>query len=235
MDCKPYFNIEKVKAYISNFLKKDIFEEDTSAELKNSFIEVQKNYQNYFFIGCFTDSPDNHEMWKKYSNNSTGFCVEYSTLGNNIFTHNMLPVYYTDNDYDCSLAFADWLILQANRTAKNRTLYEDVKVMGHIYNRVSKASMIPIFLKKRKWQFESEYRVFFTKSMIKKNEIEIDQNRNINISRAINAIYLGDEFDIKNNQEIFKNLLGIIKKQNISLYQKKYNGLSYDTIPIYPD
>jgi hypothetical protein len=75
--------------YINNFISKEEFEKEILSqgitekkyydELLKNFIKEQEIMQkNQAMIGCFSTRIDNEIMWGHYSDNSTGFALEYS-------------------------------------------------------------------------------------------------------------------------------------------------------------
>lgn len=210
-DCRPYINKGKVEEYLIDFFKsgmhltkeeinhvvqefREAFDEDTAQNIVN-------NYQSKIRIGCFTDSFRNKKMWMKYGNNATGFCIEYNTHKAELFMLSTLPVLYTGKPYDLSMNYAYSLLLECCRRAKNRSMEEQSQIYNDIYKKIIKTAYIPLFLKAEKeWSFEREYRMFILKNRntpkgrLKMEEV-LDENYNIDLSRSINAVYLGNNFE----------------------------------------
>lgn len=210
-DCRPYINKGEIEEYLIDFFKSGMHlpkEEINRAvqEFKEAFDEgiVQKivnNYQSNIRIGCFTDSFRNKKMWMKYGNNATGFCIEYNTHKAELFMLSTLPVLYTGKAYDLSMNYAYSLLVECCRLAKKRSMEEQSQIYKDIYKKIIKTAYIPLFLKSEKeWSFEHEYRMFILKNRntpngILKMEEVLDENYNIDLSRSINAVYLGNNFD----------------------------------------
>lgn len=109
---------------------------------KQKLLKNQKfldDYQKFYFeeydqrlgILSVTAEPELEEMWKKYANNSTGFCVGYNSRimfeylggGGNVIYKDELPI-----------------------------LYPEPKMSWH------EIKYGQVFFKERKWEFEKEYR-----------------------------------------------------------------------------
>jgi hypothetical protein len=243
-DCKPYIQKTDVKEYLTDFLKamnvepvkiisaikqfEDVFNEKIQNEIVN-------NYQKMIRIGCFTDSYQNEKMWKKYSNSNQGFCIEYNTKKESLFSHSMLPVIYTKEQYNMSYNYACSLILEFCRKGKNRSEEEQLQLYKSIYEKVIKTAYVPIFLKDdEKWSFEREYRLFFLKNrnttngMLRMDEV-LDENYNIDLSKCITAIYLGKDFySNENADELYKIILDIRNKKDVrfDIYKMNEYGIA---------
>ncbi|MBQ8084970.1 MAG: DUF2971 domain-containing protein [Lachnospiraceae bacterium] len=169
-DSKPIYNVNDVIGYLKSFFLKffpDKMEERIS-ELKKeitdeSFQRIVSNYQNNIYIGCFTGSSDNQKMWEKYSNNHSGYCIEYELSKNELLLHDMLPVIYQEGGFDISFAFFVALFLENVEKGKTRTLEENIKIYEPFYKRMIKMTQTPIFIKGKEWEFEREYRLFLLK------------------------------------------------------------------------
>ncbi len=235
-DCKPYFSKDFVLNHIDDFLRsfnadyavRDTMSKQLMQVLTDTYFDsVISNYQNNIRIGCFTDSPDNEQMWKKYACDKTGYCIEYDTSKNKLFQLSTLPVLYRTRPYDCSLTFANFLILKSNRLGKSQTLEENLEFFKPIYEKILKTAYIPLFIKqKRCWEFEREYRMFLLPhrnardGMLEASSF-LDANYNLDLANAVNAIYLGEDFTaLANSSEILKKIIRICKNKKIRLFQK---------------
>jgi hypothetical protein len=240
-DCKPYMNKQEISSFIENFLRNGSSYKPSDNEIKaictaldntltqDYFEGVISNYQSDIRIGCFTESSDNFIMWEKYSSSKTGFCLEYSTSKNDLFMHSTLPVLYSDQPYNCSLSLSTFLILESYRRGKGRGQEEQLEIFRSLYEKGLKTAYVPLFIKEKgKWSFEEEYRMFLLKNrntqigLLRAEDI-LDENSNINLSNAITAIYLGENFDMNPNHIMIKNeILQIADEYKIKVYQKKF-------------
>lgn len=235
-DCKPYFSKNSVSKYIDDFLRSSNTDSNVRAEISEKLMQtltdeylnsVISNYQNKIRIGCFTDSSNNEKMWKKYAGDKTGCCIEYDTSKNKLFQLSTLPVLYRNYSYDCSLTLASFLILESNRVGKGQTSEENLEVFKPIYEKILKTAYVPLFIKqKRCWEFEREYRMFLlphrnTRDGMIEASKYLDNNYNLDLANAVNAIYLGENFTtLANFSEILGKVICICKKKKIKLFQK---------------
>lgn len=191
---------------------------------------IVSNYKNSIYIGCLTASSSNEHMWEKYANDHTGYCIEYCVHGNELLSHNMLPVIYEPSGVDLSYSFCLELILEAAKRKNSRTLRENLRIYSDNYAILLKQVYIPVFIKDVKWKREEEYRLFLLphfKSairMVKANE-EMDLNQCINLEKSVSAVHLGMNFD-KNPEadKLLHEIENIIGNRNISLFQRKEDG-----------
>lgn len=237
-DCKPSFNKEKIFKYILNInevntnlnLPININEVNTNLKQKLSDLidTIEENYQKYIFIGCFTASNENKQMWKKYADDHKGFCIEYDTEKNQRLKNSILRVCYVEEER--RKEFVD-------RTDSMLKIIENIRFKSKedIHLNIStieqKNIYSPIFIKTNNWSFEKEYRLFLLehrtmndKSMLKRKDV-LDSNNNINLSSTVRAIYLGRDFEQNNNyEEIKEQVMEIASKRKISVYKINENN-----------
>lgn len=244
-DCKPQFT----KKILLDSFEKFFQHPDISLEIqKNIRNEVDvnitqeyldsiiSNYQKNIRIGCFTESFKNDAMWKKYSDNSKGYCIEYSTIKNELFHTSVLPICYCDKLYDMSENYSRLLFLECSRNAKERSYEENIKYFAGYYEKICKEAAIPLFTKNRNnWAFEKEYRMFLPEHReFNGEEINIDkyinpENGNINLKNAISAIYLGENFnENKNFHKLLEHAQHIAQDKKIPLYQVHKHSNRYN-------
>lgn len=246
-DCRPYFKSDTVRETIYKLIKsktnnqkliQGIYLEMKKKLTDDYFNSIISNYQHKLRVGCFTKSSDNKAMWRKYGNNSTGFCIEYSTDKNKLLRYSTLPVVYTDDKFDSSIPFAVSLVMECYRKAKKRTLEQNIGIFNDEYEKSIKFTYIPVYVKQTKWNFEDEYRMLLlphrnTPIGMIEAEKELDRNCNINLKEAIAAIYLGENFDLNPNYEnIKKQILEISNSMKINVFQKKLVHNEYINIKI---
>jgi hypothetical protein len=231
-DCKPYICKADVKRHLHNFLKSmneeqeqinSVIQQFETAFNENSIERIVNNYQSTIRIGCFTDSFKNDQMWSKYATCYRGYCIEYDTSKAELFTLSMLPVLYIFNQYNLSISYANSLILECCRQGKKRSEEEQLEIYKGIYEKISKITYIPIFLKNEdKWSFEKEYRMFIlnnrtTKDGVLRMKDVLDEKHNINLSKAVKAIYLGKNFYENENADILYDKLLSIQKSKTGM------------------
>ena len=210
-DCAPFYNSDDVKKIFYDFLdrfspeKKDELIQELMGEIDDEhFDRIKENYQKSIYIGCFAKSPSIDEMWNKYSNDHTGYCIEYEVEKDKLLSEHMLPVLYSDSPYNSSFAFALSVLLESIKAGKGRTDEENIKYYGKYYERLQKMSYVPVFIKQRsKWAFEEECRLFLTphvrmdldKTDVVEAKSLMDDNDCIDLSQAVSRIYIGKHFD----------------------------------------
>lgn len=234
-DCKPCICKSNIKQKIKSFLKtRNVDSECINLalnQLKNQIIDnsinnIINNYQNNIRIGCFTDAYNNNYMWEKYGGCHRGFCIEYDTNNERLFSLSMLPICYISTNYDMSNIVSKIWGMEYYRNLKNMSLSEllqspeDEKEWEKILNTV----YAPVFFKnKKRWAFEKEYRMFVVKNRkisndILKMEDVLDKNYNVDLSRAIRAIYLGKNFnENRNSNGLYQTILNIREKNKSEL------------------
>lgn len=236
-DCKPYINKAEVCSIIKNSLlhfgvtHKDIYNilMGLDSILTQEYFEsIISNYQSEIRVGCFTISSDNHDLWKKYSNGETGYCLEYQTSKSPLLMHSTLPVLYSDKPYNSSLTLANTIILEFVKQQKNRDDLEQFEIYEPIFAKIAKTAYVPLFIKEMdKWSFEEEYRLFLLKNRntqigLLKAEDFLDAKANINLSSAITTIYLGKRFNANANHKILKEEIDCIANEmGIRVVQKQ--------------
>ena len=92
---------------------------------------------------------------------------------------------------------------------------------------VNRCKQIPLFIKKPSWAFEREYRMFLLKHRSTREETlasqdYLDSNGNINLSDAVTAIYLGQNFENNQNApQLRAQIISICREKSIPLFQKQ--------------
>lgn len=240
-DCKPFLDKQWIKQYIDKFLLSIQVENELRQEIclqlddaitEKEIKQIASNYQETIRIGCFTNISDNDTMWDKYANMKTGYCIAYDTKKHKLFESSTLPVLYCDVPYNSSLTFANSLILECFNRGKKRTSEENLKVFETIYRKILKTTYVPVFIKQKStWNFENEYRMFLLKNRNTRDETitmeqYMDEKFNIDLSDAITAIYLGENFENNTrHEEILERILILANNKDIELYHKiRVNG-----------
>lgn len=234
----PHIDIKKVREILEDYLKESLQEKIRIEEIKkiidrdiveDRITHIKKNFQEEIRIGCFTDSPNNEQMWEKYSDNKRGYCIEYDSSRHTLFTISTLPVIYTQHQYDLSSPYAFSIILEVVKKSGTKSYEEMIKCYNTYYKKILKMTYVPLFVKQPKWKFEREYRMFLLKhrntiqGMITMDEI-LDENKNIDLSKSITGIYLGENFSQnKDSDNILSYIKAIARSKNITVYQKWEN------------
>lgn len=216
--------LEVMKKITNNVLSINEMVNVLDEQITSTYVNgINTNFQSEIRIGCFTISSENEKMWRKYANGETGFCIEYSTRNNKLFECATLPVCYLNGKYNYSSVLAYGLILRAIDEEGEQFHYYD-----KIYEKQLKCAYIPIFIKQKdKWSFEEEYRMFLlnnrnTRCGILRKKDYLDENFNINLSKEITSIYLGEKFELNRNYNaLYEEILKIAEDKNVNVYQKK--------------
>ena len=96
-----------------------------------------------------------------------------------------------------------------------------------VYARLLKTTYIPLFIKKPSWAFEREYRMFLlkhrsTREGVLTSQDYLDFNGNIDLSDAVTAIYLGQNFENNQNApQLRAQIISICREKSIPLFQKQ--------------
>lgn len=119
------------------------------------------------------------------------------------------------------------LIIQCNKRGKQYSDEESLKRFASIYGKLMKTAYIPVFIKQKQvWQFEHEYWLFLlkkrtTRAGILKAEDYLDSNYNIDLSKAVSAIYLGENFDQNERYHVLLDkVTSICQAKGINLFRK---------------
>ena len=222
-DCEPYVNEHKFTEYIKKVCNafEVKFSNEVMCELKkmdyNKLIsELKEKFQSVPRIGCLTDTYLNNEMWECYSANHTGFCIEYIT-GSNMLLRNLTnKVVYTNERHDVSLSVALNMILSSVDYDEKFNIY---------YLMLQKNTYTCLYIKKPKWSFENEFRVIMPDHISSKEgelsakEYIVSEPDNIDLSKAISAIYIGTNYkSVPNFKEKVSFINEITQKENIEVH-----------------
>jgi hypothetical protein len=138
-------------------------------------------------ICSLAESCDIEDMWTKYANNDTGYCIEYD-LSEYEFKHYLFPVVYEDNKETN-------LIIQTVATFIGQMIF-------HLSNKqanVDRSQFLRLFLTKdTKWAYQKEWRIIDKAGdKIKSPNIrKIILGKNIHPADKINIIKFCNEKDI---------------------------------------
>lgn len=234
-DCKPSFDVKKasddlVKFFEVNDERASLMQLATQDELTEDYCNsVLQNYKKQIHIGCFTDSYNNEHMWNKYAINKTGFCIEYATNLHKLFTSSVFPVCYMDETYDSTQTLVDVIIATAIQQSCKENKRNSIALLHETQRRALKTAYIPLFIKKKEFEKEKEYRLFLLSHrqvgniQLRANDY-LDKNNNIDLSRAIRAIYLGENFDQNpDSSKLLDATISICKEKSIALFQMSGN------------
>lgn len=181
----PDEDISPVVNYL-RYIPEKLDEPQISDNVENLFSVAMKAKEK-MGICSLSQINNSTDMWQNYTNNSTGYCVEYD-MENYKELDSIFPVVYNDN--------------------RNTDVFENIMRL-FIATMVSTFSTCAINMDK-----SSYARIFLTKDTIwsyqKEWRLIGEANQKIKAPK-VNAIYLGKNIEEKNKQ----NMLEFCKKQNI--------------------
>ena len=164
----------------------------------------QNSFKKLFKYTSFTNTNQNNmPMWAYYSNNHNGFCVEYSSINEEI-KNCIFPIFYTNERKDGNIIYKNILNL-CSRVSKGKS------VSSIDYDKNMQLLFMSMFVKHKSWQHEKEYRLF-----------GFDQHFNIEPCK----IYIGNKCNKTYEDKIIKTA----KFLNIDIYKMKFNDTSSDYI-----
>lgn len=197
---------------------------DRHEELISKFMTA---YLQKIYFCSFTENFSSMLMWSHYSNNHSGFCIEYDSTkanGYNPYIHQLYPVLYTNKLFNVSELFYDKKDLVKSKKFNNLFL------------------CYPLIYKSDEWDYEKEWRVIHPHGLI-------GQAKNLS-TPPISTILLGSNFfktlamqhkkkfpEYKSNHDLALKLIdhckcnGIklkIMKHSISTYSMTDTPIDYD-------
>jgi len=190
------------------------------AELNKHFKELRK-YDGRFGdqitlkAASFTKAGYNSmQMWAYYSNNHSGFCVEYSMKAerNMELASGMMPIQYISNRIDITDMLVNQIDMVLNE--KNRQMKEGKKKISITDLTLPYTRLYLQYIKQNDWQHEQEFRCYVGKTSIGLPFI----------TAVPSVIYAGKKCSPLN----IKGLHSIAKQLRIPFYQMTSNELDSD-------
>lgn len=184
-------------------------------ELEESIPEkrsaIINSFRKNFRVCCLTEKYDNRKMWEDYSDNYSGFVIEYSRPQTVVPSHpfmNLFPVEYYEKMPIVDLAPLTTEIIKNNLREENAVVTENL------------VQMFKQMLSKRaEYASEKEWRLVHDKSVDNKYPFPY-----------VSAVYAG--YKIKPNN--LSKLKKICKQKGIILYRQTYSEytatLSYEEV-----
>ena len=150
------------------------------SKAKNIFEDVpqqlEKEINNMFFIGCLATTPKNRLMWSHYSENHSGFCIEYdfSDWDYESFGGCLLPIIYSQEMPQIPWKYATTKSSEAQQAFMKELLFG-------------------LLMKDDIWEYENEWRIL------------IPQNNGAKyIMPKISCIYLGKTISEENKEKVIE-------------------------------
>lgn len=213
------------KEQVVNILNKLIqyLLENLDAALKNTTEQVQHKTK----FACFTQKIDSDMMWGQYSNNATGFAIEYEFGNKNTITYsdtnmqihvwgNLFPVIYDNKRLDTT-DYATYLF-------QIQILKGMAQSIGFPYNASWLNAVVPcpdefmatkLAIKKyTDWKAEKEWRMFYSTD----NTLLANEEHSCVIQKP-SGVYVGRKIS-KINQKI---IVDMAKEKGIPVYKMDFN------------
>lgn len=140
-------HIFQMACEIFPYTDRRLLRETTKASVTSKLDESLHNLKSQFRVACFTENNDSPLMWAHYTDNHTGFCMEYDlTKLPEGYRYSILPVIYSNNRYDATRS----VIAQKNLLTN------------------------PFYFKSSHWDYEKEWRLMIPANMVTDNEYYAD-------------------------------------------------------------
>ena len=109
----------KTDEYDSVFKLSEKLKESTYSTSKELYELLNRYLQKNIFVTCFTENKSENQMWEKYSDDYSGYCIEYSLdyfyknyiekkiNDNDNYTNNIAPVVYEKDIFDVADYYLD--------------------------------------------------------------------------------------------------------------------------------
>ena len=194
-------------------------------------------YRQQFRIGCFSSELFNNKIWKTHSDKERGFCIRYVVDKSELLKKLIYPVRYTNDTFSlCKSSIVVWLSCeQAKKEGKRMNVFW--KEHKEIYDKLNKSCYIPIYLKKKEFSFENEYRMVLSNNEAVGDDMYsdnyLDVNGDIDLRSCVDAIFLGERFNRnKEYSSILNQIRKIIDQSDIKLYQMTKKCGKYEYVKI---
>lgn len=196
-DCKAFF-----------YDNKKLIKYERLAHCEGRIID---DFSDFVRIASFTEESINcMPMWAHYSNNHTGFCIEYDTNQNKHLKECLFPVQYTNKRIDITDIIDETTKEIVESVEEN--IKKNIKVTK--INNLTMIWMSIYFscIKHKSWSYEKEIRCIVSKTSTSYMDAKPS------------AIYMG----INCNDFRKKELFDIAYEFDIPLYQLTFNEKSYN-------
>jgi len=186
--------------YLNPNIKKEC---DITEDIINS-VNEGFDYQELFYVSCFTEDFASMLMWSHYANRHMGFCVEYELqklqqVAPTPFPSMIRPVIY-DN--------------------------EELNFMSLNFDQ--RISLYP-YIKSSEWSYEKEWRLAIKAVKAEGYDYSTCNGLSIYIGKPT-GIYMGTRID-KNNNDLIDSLFSYCKNDKVRLYRMK---IDYENIMLKP-
>jgi hypothetical protein len=169
--------------------------------------KILSSVRDLNYVGCFSRTKDSLPMWAYYTNNHTGFCVEYR-VQNALFLYKVL---YEKERVVSATLLSFFLQHLFEAQAKNLS---DTPVLDYYYEAIK----LSFAVKHTSWRHEKEFRLIYPQSE-RKNGTAIS-NESLGIQPQ--KIYAG----LKCRDEYIQKLGKIGEKLSCQIYMMTANDLT---------
>ena len=175
---------------------------------------MNRYLQKNIFVTCFTENKFENQMWKKYSDDYSGYCLEYS-LGyfyknyiekkindNDNYTNNIAPVVYEKDIFDVTDYYLD-------------EYSKELLIEKNFKNIIVPVLFFTTLTKRLEYFWENEWRWFEIEVKNPDEKSIYTEDGMVKIVGKPKAIYLGKKMSKENKKEI----ISIAKEKNIKIYE----------------
>lgn len=197
------------------------------SDLERGLLNIESKVQESIKYACLSESINSDMMWGTYSDNASGFALEYefksnskpiidrlyNCQGGNIC---LFPIVYKNQRIDGTEYAKYMYLLDLTTGLANQKGFTFTNDFFNNYFPCPDIFMLikAALYKSLDWESEKEWRLFF----LNYNSSDFD-SRHLSVKLRPSGIYLGRRIkDI--NKEI---LIGFAKKKNIPVYQMKFS------------
>lgn len=204
----------KTDEYDSVFKLSEKLKESTYSTSKELYELLNRYLQKNIFVTCFTENKSENQMWKKYSDDYSGYCLEYS-LGyfyknyiekkindNDNYTNNIAPVVYEKDIFDVTDYYLD-------------EYSKELLIEKNFKNIIVPVLFFTTLTKRSEYFWENEWRWFEIEVKNPDEKSIYTEDGMVKIVGKPKAIYLGKKMSKENKKEI----ISIAKEKNIKIYE----------------
>ena len=204
----------KTDEYDSVFKLSEKLKESTYSTSKELYKLLNRYLQKNIFVTCFTENKSENQMWEKYSDDYSGYCIEYSLNyfyknyiekkinDNDNYTNNIAPVVYEKDIFDV----ADYYLDEYSKELLIEKNFKNIIVPVLFFTTLTKRS---------EYFWENEWRWLEIEVKNPDEKSIYTEDGMVKIVGKPKAIYLGKNTSKENKKEI----ISIAKEKNIKIYE----------------
>ena len=204
----------KTDEYDSVFKLSEKLKESTYSTSKELYELLNRYLQKNIFVTCFTENKSENQMWEKYSDDYSGYCIEYSLdyfyknyiekkiNDNDNYTNNIAPVVYEKDIFDVEDYYLD-------------EYSKELLIEKNFKNIIVPVLFFTTLTKRLEYFWENEWRWFEIEVKNLDEKSIYTEDGMVKIVGKPKAIYLGKKMSKENKKEI----ISITKEKNIKIYE----------------